>query len=363
MMLDKVRSVVPFALGAAVGLASQLAWPGVASAAVRSAAIHNASFEAFDTLLSDSDIIAGIDEEPETFLDPGVFEGVGDLGWHPANPASSDPSRPEGLTTFTDGVGAFQSGLNGLLNENFIGGGDPPQPEPGAPVKVVEYILDSPRDIGRINILSGNRLDADGRIFSTVLIRASTDDGLNFTDLGYFQSDPSGTVNEQSPLSPPQRASLMTIVDDSQATLLSGVTNIEFTFFAVSDTTGRLHDPFDGVNPYTGVDDGLSPAFQSPLIWEIDVLSPAAGIQGDYNADGLVNAADYTVWRDTNGDSVIPGEGADGNGDGTINGPDYEAWRLNYGLGAAPAAATPEPTTLASLLAAAAVGAAARRRQ
>ncbi len=33
-----------------------------------------------------------------------------------------------------------------------------------------------------------------------------------------------------------------------------------------------MRDPFEGVNPFTGADDGLSAAFVSPLVWEIDVL-------------------------------------------------------------------------------------------
>ncbi len=33
-----------------------------------------------------------------------------------------------------------------------------------------------------------------------------------------------------------------------------------------------MRDPFDGVNPFTGTDDGLNAAFVSPLVWEIDVL-------------------------------------------------------------------------------------------
>ena len=33
-----------------------------------------------------------------------------------------------------------------------------------------------------------------------------------------------------------------------------------------------MRDPFDGINPFTGTDDGLNAAFVSPLVWEIDVL-------------------------------------------------------------------------------------------
>lgn len=54
-------------------------------------------------------------------------------------------------------------------------------------------------------------------------------------------------------------------------------------------------------------------------------------LPGDYNADGVVNGADYTVWRDAAGTSVPPYTSADGNGDGIISQPDDAVWRANYG--------------------------------
>ena len=52
---------------------------------------------------------------------------------------------------------------------------------------------------------------------------------------------------------------------------------------------------------------------------------------GDYNEDGLVNAADYTVWRDALSDTVPPGTGADGSRNGLIDQADYDIWAANYG--------------------------------
>jgi hypothetical protein len=85
-----------------------------------------------------------------------------------------------------------------------------------------------------------------------------------------------------------------------------------------------------------------------------DPFSPAAGLTGDYNNDGFVNAADYTVWRDG-----LPA--ADGNGDGTVDAADYVLWSDNYGAGVAPSSvAVPEPAAIALL--AMLLGAAAIRR-
>ncbi|QDU56917.1 hypothetical protein [Aeoliella mucimassa] len=55
-------------------------------------------------------------------------------------------------------------------------------------------------------------------------------------------------------------------------------------------------------------------------------------LQGDYNADGFVNLADYTVWRDNLGRSnAIPFGLGDGNGDGLVNQEDYQVWRSHFG--------------------------------
>lgn len=82
---------------------------------------------------------------------------------------------------------------------------------------------------------------------------------------------------------------------------------------------------------------------------------------GDYNGDGTVDAADYTVWRDTLGSTVDLS--ADGDSSGTVDTPDYDIWKTNFSTGGAVAsAAVPEPPTL-GLLAAGAVGLALLRRE
>jgi autotransporter-associated beta strand protein len=53
-------------------------------------------------------------------------------------------------------------------------------------------------------------------------------------------------------------------------------------------------------------------------------------LHGDYNHDQQVNAADYTVWRDTFGQGG-PSLAADGNGDGTVNQADYDLWNSGFG--------------------------------
>lgn len=87
------------------------------------------------------------------------------------------------------------------------------------------------------------------------------------------------------------------------------------------------------------------------------------GVPGDYNGDGTVNLADYTVWRDTLG-ATGTGLAADGNNDNIVNAADYGIWKGNFGLGSGAlasvgTAAVPEPSTVliaaAGLLAVAAI--------
>jgi GH25 family lysozyme M1 (1,4-beta-N-acetylmuramidase) len=52
---------------------------------------------------------------------------------------------------------------------------------------------------------------------------------------------------------------------------------------------------------------------------------------GDYNNNGIVDAADYVLWRNTMGNSTNPGVAADGDLSGVIDDGDYTTWRTSFG--------------------------------
>lgn len=52
-------------------------------------------------------------------------------------------------------------------------------------------------------------------------------------------------------------------------------------------------------------------------------------LPGDYNYDGVVDAADYSVWRDQVGSNVVLPNDADT--PGVVNGEDYDIWRAYFG--------------------------------
>lgn len=96
--------------------------------------------------------------------------------------------------------------------------------------------------------------------------------------------------------------------------------------FEVDVLDGELNLEFgdaDTVNPLWAVNRinlQQLEAFVAPLL------------EGDYNEDGVVDAADYTVYLDALGQDVAaPFDGADGNGSGTIDAGDRDVWAANYG--------------------------------
>jgi hypothetical protein len=51
----------------------------------------------------------------------------------------------------------------------------------------------------------------------------------------------------------------------------------------------------------------------------------------DFNGNGRIDAADYSVWRNSLGQTVAHGSGADANGDGLVDTQDYALWKAHFG--------------------------------
>jgi hypothetical protein len=76
------------------------------------------------------------------------------------------------------------------------------------------------------------------------------------------------------------------------------------------------------------------------LRYEADSVVLQVALPGDYNFNGVVDAADYVVWRKTLGQSGFA-LAADGNGDNQIEAGDLTLWRDHFGESAGgPAAGT-----------------------
>jgi hypothetical protein len=255
------------------------------SPSVTSTTVHSATVDGLNAQIVTDDLIAGLIAE----------ELAGDLGWGPFTTAPEDR-----LPALTDGMGAL-SQHTGTMTDN---------PGIGTPAKRIRYQLATASDIHQIRVLTGQgaATAGDARVFSTFVVRYSTDGGATYHLLGYFQSDPSGTDNPRA-----WNATLLTILDSQSPVLLAGVTHLEFDFFAAGRGTMAM-DPYEGTNPFTGTDDNQQYALVASQLWEIDVLgepvippnqAPTADAGVDQNVvSGAVVSLDGTQSSDPDADQL-----------------------------------------------------------
>lgn len=147
-----------------------------------------------------------------------------------------------------------------------------------------------------------------------------------------------------------------------QQSLANG--GVGFVVSSLHSTTANYNDV--GVYPqwYTkeALDDGVPAALLPQLLIDYTILP--AGVPGDYNDNGSVDAADYVLWR--NG-GPLQNEVED---IGSVTVQDYTVWRTRFGNIAAASASLggsamiPEPATImvSSIWIAGMIGAARSRR-
>jgi hypothetical protein len=118
------------------------------------------------------------------------------------------------------------------------------------------------------------------------------------------------------------------------------------------------------------------PALGADLMWNASQLYTAGvlsvGLAGDYNLNGVVDSADYVVWRNMLG-QIGTALAADGNANGQIDNGDYNVWRSHFGQSAGSgslvadsvsfSSAVPEPAGIVVLFGAAAAMVLQRRRR
>jgi uncharacterized protein YkwD len=110
------------------------------------------------------------------------------------------------------------------------------------------------------------------------------------------------------------------------------------------------------------VDNVIIAGAPQSISYTVTVFDPSAILQsGDYNQNGVVDAADYLVWRNTLGQTGAS-LAADGNASGVIDAGDYDVWRANFGrpattgdaadhLSSHAVVSAPEPASLMLILA------------
>jgi T5SS/PEP-CTERM-associated repeat protein len=116
------------------------------------------------------------------------------------------------------------------------------------------------------------------------------------------------------------------------------------------------------------------PTLSAGRMWQLRYTSNSAALAvtlaGDYNDNGLVDAADYVLWRNLLGSTVDPR--ADGDANGVVDAVDYNIWRANFGAVAgsgsgaslsATAVVVPEPASGVFLMTSLGLAVMSRRRR
>jgi GH43 family beta-xylosidase len=143
--------------------------------------------------------------------------------------------------------------------------------------------------------------------------------------------DPTSWTKASQPVF--QATSLVTGTGHASFTKSPDGTEDWIVYHAHANPTTFNEDRVIRIQPFIFNSNG-TPNFGQPVPPGQLLPVPAVGpdperpiLSGDYQADGLVNASDYNLWRVTFGNTMFAGVAADGNTSSTADTGDYVLWR------------------------------------
>jgi hypothetical protein len=132
---------------------------------------------------------------------------------------------------------------------------------------------------------------------------------------------------------------------------ISGTVN-DFEMFETALAIADAIRSFDLTFITGGLIDDVGSLYVDDISVALAAVAPV--LAGDYNDDGVVDAADYVVWRNTLGGTSLPNETVS---PGIVDQADYSEWRVNFGNTAAASAGAvtgstgvPEPSGVLLIL-------------
>jgi T5SS/PEP-CTERM-associated repeat protein len=295
------------------------------------------------------DLFVGFDRKGEVFVTEGaqINSGPVQLG---SAPFGDGFVTVDGSTWTSDAE--FKVGIAGTALLTVVGGG----------AVSAEEVIVGPR-----GTIQGNSHVAANVLNGGTIAPGSPDPAMQGSSLGTLFID--GDYEQTSAGRLNLQLSSLSIFDklviDGHAvldgrlngSLLDGFMPAVGSAFQILTATGGIEGTFDLTFTAFG------PIAGGPT-WILDysntdvVLRRIMPPTGDYNRNGTVDAADYTVWRNTLG-QMGAGLAADGDDDGMITQMDYTVWKSHYGETAgsgaslstnANSAEVPEPNTIALML-------------
>ncbi|MCA9186179.1 MAG: hypothetical protein R3E01_00030 [Pirellulaceae bacterium] len=237
---------------------------------------------------------------------------------------------------------------------------------PGSPVEYIDFAAHSGTTGLWVRSYEGFPGPIDAVVTQTVAAEAGKN--YEFSGWSYFEAGYPGGVDNLDPAAPlgnipsPTQTYFEMEFLDSSGQVIGDPVLLDLRTVQMNDETWRKH-ALQGLAPEGTAEvrvsiqalqlvENVDIPFQTANFDEFSlvVLTPN-DLLGDYNRNGVVDAADYTVWKDNFGSSTELA--ADGNGNGLIDAADYTVWKDNFGnaAGNAVSSMVPEPASgLAALV-------------
>lgn len=163
--------------------------------------------------------------------------------------------------------------------------------------------------------------------------------GVNGDHIGTPDYVVTSVADEIEPLNDDYAFSVREAVMDANGT--AGAEEIWLPARSFALTIDRGTNPTDTTAAYGDLDISDSLTIRgvngaTNVAWRTGVVDKVFELLGDYNGNRIVDAADYTVWRDTLGvGSADPAHweqyAADGDDDGDVDQDDYDIWGSHFG--------------------------------